>query len=412
MMNINKKVIVALIMAVVVMFNMSIVSYAAETTVGLGTASNFAVLAGSTITNTGTTVIDGNVGLHPGTAFIGQETVTVNGSIHIADAVAELAKSDLLSAYNDAAGRAVNTVGAELGGGTLIPGVYSAATSMQITGTLTLDAQNDSNAVFIFQAGSTLTTASASKVVLINGASASNVFWQVGSSATLGTNSEFVGNILASESITATTGARIQGKLLALGGAVTLDNNTIFTGVSSSLTVSKTVTGDTDALTLPTFEITVTGPNNFTETRTFAHGESYTWDNLVTGDYNVLESRVGLGSEWTVSGEGTIAVGANSSQSVSIVNAYLISEEVIPVETTPIETTPIEVTPIETTPIVVTPIDITPIDVTPIDSVPVGVLPQTGQKTNYGMAMIFGSLAIVVASAGVLIGLKKNRFNE
>lgn len=203
--------------------------HAQESSVGLGTAGDFAVLAGETITNTGETTITGDVGLHPGTAVTGFDSVTLNGELHETDAVAEQAKVDLVTAYNDAAGRAVTgTIPTELGGETLTAGVYdSEAGTFEITGTLTLDAEGDPNAVFIFQMASTLVTASESSVELINGADACNVFWQVGSSATLGTSSSFMGNILALTSISLTTGATVEGRVLARNGSVTLDNNTI-----------------------------------------------------------------------------------------------------------------------------------------------------------------------------------------
>ena len=202
-------------------------SMAATLPVNLGTAANFAILASSTITCTGPTTINGDVGVYPGTAFIrGVPPAIVHGTIHLGDAVAHQAKLDLQAAYTDAGGRAAVTVGTELGGTTLPSGVYkSASGTFGITGTLTLDAQNDPNAVFIFQAGSTLVTATSSNVNLINGAKASQIFWQVGSSATLGTTSNFAGDILASASITANTGAMVNGQLLALSGAVTADSN-------------------------------------------------------------------------------------------------------------------------------------------------------------------------------------------
>ncbi|MFN2389860.1 MAG: ice-binding family protein, partial [Actinomycetota bacterium] len=197
--------------------------------VDLGTAGSFAVLAGTTVTNTGTTSVDGDLGVSPGTAVTGFPPGQVNGTIHRGDAVAAQAQSDLTVAYNSAAGRACDFVltGSDLGGMTLTPGVYCFASSAQLTGTVTLDAQGDPSAVFIFQIGSTLTTASGSSVNLINGASACNVFWQVGSSATLGTGTSFAGNILALTSITAQTGTTVQGRLLARNGAVTLDTNVV-----------------------------------------------------------------------------------------------------------------------------------------------------------------------------------------
>jgi hypothetical protein len=202
---------------------------ASPTQVSLLTADNFAVLAGSTITNTGASVINGDLGLSPGSAVTGFPPGVVNGTQHVADAVALQAKNDLTAAYVDAAGRTpVTTVPTELGSTTKNAGVYdSAAGTFQITGTLTLDAQGDPNAVFIFKTASTLVTAGASVVNLVNGAQACNVFWQVGSSATLGTTSTFKGNILALTSATLTTGANVVGSVLARNGAVTLDTNVI-----------------------------------------------------------------------------------------------------------------------------------------------------------------------------------------
>jgi len=198
--------------------------------VGLGTAGSFAVLGGSTVTNTGPTVVNGDLGVSPGNAVTGFPPGQVNGTIHAGNATAAQAQSDLTTAYNDAAGRAcdVNLTGQDLGGNTLTAGAHCFSTSAQLTGTVTLNAQGNAGAVFIFKIGSTLTTASASSVNLINGAQACNVFWQVGSSATLGTNTAFKGNILAAQSITLNTNATIvQGRALARAGAVTMDNNTI-----------------------------------------------------------------------------------------------------------------------------------------------------------------------------------------
>jgi serine protease AprX len=195
---------------------------------GLGTADSFAVLAGSTVTNTGPSTINGNLGLSPGTAVTGFAPGTVNGITHAANAVALQAQSDLTIAYDDAAGRTPPVPApADLGGLTLTPGVYQNASSLGLTGALTLDAQGDPNAVFVFQAGSTLITASASRVRLVNGAQACNVFWKVGSSATLGTSTVLAGNILALTSISMNDGVTLNGRALARNGAVTLINDTI-----------------------------------------------------------------------------------------------------------------------------------------------------------------------------------------
>lgn len=192
-------------------------------TVQLGSADDFAVLAATTVTNTSVlTVIKGDLGVSPGTAVTGFPPGTVeNGSIHSADAQAGSAQTDATTAYNDAESRTGGqSVGPELGGMTLTPGVYTGGT-FEITGTLTLS--GDATSVFIFQAASTLVTASYSHVALTGGVLAKNVFWQVGSSATLGTYTDFTGTVLALTSIQAQTGTSVSGRLLALNGAVTLD---------------------------------------------------------------------------------------------------------------------------------------------------------------------------------------------
>jgi hypothetical protein len=201
---------------------------AANASIGLGTAADYAVLAGSTVTNTGPSVLSGDLGLSPGNAVSGFPPGTVAGTMHVADAAAGQAQVDLTTAYNDAAGRASTaTISQDLAGQTLTAGVYTAATSMGLSGTLTLDGQGNPAAVFVFQAGSTLTTGSGSRVALVNGASPCNVFWQVGSSATLGTSTQFVGTVMALTSASLTTNATVQGRVLARNGAVTLDSNVI-----------------------------------------------------------------------------------------------------------------------------------------------------------------------------------------
>ena len=202
----------------------------AEPPVLLGTGDSFAILGGSTITNTGNSVVNGDLGLHPGTVVSGFPPGTVNGAQHVTDAVAQQAKTDLTTAYLDAAGRSSTaTSPPDIGGRTLTTGVYRTGSvpSLGLTGNLTLDGQGDPRAVFIFQIESTLTTASASSISLINGAQSCNVFWQVGSSATLGTTTSFVGNILALSSISVNNGVTVDGRLLARNAAVTLINDTI-----------------------------------------------------------------------------------------------------------------------------------------------------------------------------------------
>ena len=223
----------------------------AATSVNLGTADSFAVLAGSAITNTGSSVINGNLGISPGSAVTGFPPGTINGTQEVANSVAVQAQTDLITAYNNAGQTPVLTIPTELGGTTKIPGAYdSSAGTFQITGTLTLDAAGDPSAVFIFKTASTLITAGTSNVVLINGAQACNVFWQVGSSATLGTNSTFKGNILALTSATLTTGTNVEGRVLARNGAVTLDTNTITRATCATPTPTPKSTSS-PALTTP-----------------------------------------------------------------------------------------------------------------------------------------------------------------
>lgn len=212
--------------------------------VNLGSAGAFTVLAGSTVTNSGATVISadagvgGNLGVSPGSAVTGFPPGVVEppGAIHAGDATAATAQTDAGAAYTDASGRTPNTVFApvyDLVGQTFTAGVYNDPSSLALSGTMTLDGQGNPDSVFIFQAGSTLGTSGASQVVLTNGAQACNVFWAVGSSATLGANSAFNGTIIAQVSATVDNGVDVQGRVLAGSGAVTLDNDTIHTPACS-----------------------------------------------------------------------------------------------------------------------------------------------------------------------------------
>src|ERR1700722_4378696 len=239
---------------------------AATAAVNLGTAANFAVLAGSTITNTGPTVVSGDIGLSPGTAITGFPPGSQStGTTDVANGVALGAENDLITASTDAAGRSpFVTVSGDLGGTTLVSGVYRSTSSMGLTGTVTLNGAGNPDSVFIFEAGSTLTTASTSTVLLENGAQACNVFWQVGSSATLGTTTNFAGSILATTSITLNTGATVNGRVLALGGAVTMDDNTIT--VPTCLLSSATTTSTTTTIAGGTTTTTTAGGGTTTTT--------------------------------------------------------------------------------------------------------------------------------------------------
>ena len=224
----------------------------------LGSAQSFSVLGGSTVTNTGSTVITGDLGVSPGRAITGfPPGVVTGGQIHAADAVAAQAQKDVTTAYDSLAGQSCtggSLTGKDLGGLTLTAGTYCYSSSAQLTGTVTLDAQDNPNAVFIIQIASTLTTASNSSVKLINGGTGCNVFWQVGTSATLGTGTTFVGNIVALTSITLTTKAGISGRALARNGAVTLDTNTVSA-------VACATPGAPATATAPASTATATGPS-------------------------------------------------------------------------------------------------------------------------------------------------------
>lgn len=229
-----KRVALPLIVAVGLVVSVGLVTTpvthaanAAESAVGLGNAGSFAVLAASTVTNTGATVVSGDLGVNAGSAVTGFPPGTVNnGTIHAADTLSGLAQNDLVTAYNDAAGRTPTTSGLTvLDGKSLVPGVYSGGALALNGGTLTLN--GTANDVFIFQAASGLVVASGSKVALLGGASACNVFWQVASSATIGTTASFVGTVMAHTSISVDNAATVNGRLLAQTGGVTLINDTI-----------------------------------------------------------------------------------------------------------------------------------------------------------------------------------------
>jgi len=213
-------------------FTLAVPAAAQASAVDLGTSAPFVVLGGSAVTNTGPSVLNGDLGVAPGTSLTGfGSPAVVNGATHDNDAVANTAQGDLTTAYNTAAGQPYSPgndlTGIDLGNKTLTAGAYHFSSSAQLTGALTLDAQGDPTAQFVFEIGSTLTTASASSVVLVNGASPCNVFWQVGSSATLDTDTAFQGNILALTDVSLNARASVLGRVLARNGAITLINNVL-----------------------------------------------------------------------------------------------------------------------------------------------------------------------------------------
>jgi len=235
--------------------------------VNLATAQPFVVLSGAGATNTGPSVLNGDLGVSPGTSLSGfGAPAVVNGAVHANDGVAAQAQADLTTAYNVAAGQAISPgnelTGQNLGGLTLTPGAYGFSSSAELTGQLTLDAQGDPNAQFVFVIGTTLVTESASSVILTNGASPCNVYWKVGSSATFGSGTAFEGNVLALETISMTSGVTFLGRALARNGEVTLINDTLTapqcstpstpgTGGGGTTTTTTTPVGGTPVATTP-----------------------------------------------------------------------------------------------------------------------------------------------------------------
>lgn len=221
--------VASLVLASFLALTLARASEAAAVAVPLGSAGSFAILAGAGITNTGPTTVSGDIGTFATTSFTGSASVTQSGTNHAGDVVTQDAKNALVTAYNNAASQGPTSpiVGLTLGGKTLTRGVYNSGSTIDLTGTVTLDAQGDPDSIFVLQAGSALTTATSSSVALINGARSCNVFWQIGSDATLGVGSTFVGTLLVQNSIVVKTGAVVTGRLLASVGSVTLDTNTI-----------------------------------------------------------------------------------------------------------------------------------------------------------------------------------------
>jgi hypothetical protein len=290
-----ERVLMGLVLAVGMLF-LRQEATAGQAPVALGSDATFAVLAATAVTSTGDTTVNGDLGVSPGTTLTGAPTV--NGTTHLGDSAAAQAQLDLTTAYNDALGRPDGAAASgNLGGQTLPPGVYTSATSMEISsGDLTLDGQGDPNAVWIFQMGTTLITTAGRQVILIGQAQAGNIFWQVGSSATIGGSSVFKGNILAYTSIALNTGATLEGRALARNGLVSLDGNTISMTnsviASVMLQSAAEVTGPyTDAvgqsvnLATKTITVPISGSMQFYRIRS---GTALSITSIITSDGNVV----------------------------------------------------------------------------------------------------------------------------
>ncbi len=260
----------------------------------LGSAAFYAVLGGSTVTSTGATILSGNLGVSPGTAITGFPPGIVLGTTVAGTLAAAVAKADSLLAYTDLVSQVCDTdlTGVELGGLTLTPGVYCFDTSAQLTGILTLDAEGDPDAVFVFQTGSTFITAVGAEVILTNGTVACNVFYQVGSSATIGSLTELRGTIIALTSITLNNGANVFGRVIALNGAVTLDTNNVtrcnFATSAGSVTVGGRVTnGKGQGIGMTT--VTMTDASGGVRTAITSPFGYYNFENVQAGQSVILE---------------------------------------------------------------------------------------------------------------------------
>ena len=371
----------------------------AATSVNLDTANSFAVLGGSTVTNTGSSIINGNLGLSPGTSVIGFPPGTVSsGTIHATDGAAASAQTSLTTAYNDATGQSCDTdlTGQDLGGLTLTPGVYCFSTSAQLTGVLTLNAQDDPSAVFIFKTGSTLTTASSSRVNLVNSAQSCNIFWRIGSSATLGSSTIFTGNIIALTSITLNTSATVDGRVLARNGEVTLDSNTITAAVCAAPLIN--IVKVPSPLSLPdgpglvTYNYTVTNPgvvamSNITVTDDTCSPVSY-----ISGDTDA-DNRLDTTETWSYNCAMTLsATTTNTVTATGLANGFTATDTAnATVVVTPIPAPPILTdTDTSTTTVVAAPIPALPTATVP-------KLPNTGTspQQNVGLGIVLVGIITV-----------------
>ncbi|WP_210821218.1 ice-binding family protein [Micromonospora sp. D93] len=308
---------------------------AAEPPVPLGTAADFAVLGGMSVTNTGLSVINGDIGVSPGTTVTGFPPGQLNGVVHANDALAIQGMSDLTTAYNDAASRTTTAVVSDqLGGTTKTTGVYeSAEGTFTITGDLTLDAEGDPNAVFIFKTDSTVITGMSSMVNLINGAQSCNVFWQVGSSATLGANSTLRGNLLALTSVTVGAALEVDGRAMVINDTVSIDTSTITRStcaVPGELSISAPEMADLGSASLGGVVSGNLGPVTVTDERLLSEP---TWTatvvatNFVTSGVPVHTISNTNASYWSGPATATSGIGTFTSGQPTAADAEIINVE-------------------------------------------------------------------------------------
>ena len=377
--------------------SMAVAATVANSPIDLGGAEEFGVLGGSAVTNTGTTIVNGNVGVSPGTSitgFDGAPSGLATGTQHSADAVASQAQTDLTGAIDDAAGLSPTVSGLDnLSGLSLVPGVYSGGElSLNTGGNLTLAGNADS--VWVFQAASTLIVGSGSTITMTGGASSCNVFWLVGSSATIGTDAEFVGTVLANTAITANTGATIEGRLLASTAAVTLDNNVITPPtVCTPAPLAFTSTTPPRGTVGDAYTYTATAPGTPTPTYTVTSGE------LPAG--LVLDSTTGVVSGTpTTPGSTPVTITASNGEApdASTTITFEFAAASAPDQPEQPEQLPV-VTPRDA--VAPLPGPITPTeDRTPVADSSTDELPQTGADLVIGMTtaavfMVAGALLLI-----------------
>ena len=386
-------------------------SSAVDGPIDLGTAASYGALGATTVTNTGPTVINGDLGLSPGTSitgFGGAPNGMVNGTVHATDAAAAGAQSDTTIAYNVAASLTPTTTGiGELSGLSLTPGVYTGgALALSDNGALTL--AGSANSVWVFQAASTLTIGSATRITITGGASACNVFWQVGSSATIGTAAQFQGTVLAQQSVTATTSATVVGRLLARGGAVTLDTNTITapTGCSTPGTASRTVGPTITSGPPPAARTGVRYTHSLTSTGSPTPTYTITSGALPAG--LALDSTTGtISGTPDAAGESTFTITASNGTAPATGVTYTMTTSpaatpgVPPVGVNPAGVPPVGVPPVGVPPVGAPPVGAPPVSAPPVSAPPVGIppieVPPIEETAPAGMA----PLAPIPAAAAV-----------